>query len=476
MKKIVLSVAVISSLAVNTFADDISDLKAQIKALSDKVNMLEKKQVSALNDKVNKIEKKQKRIKKTLTKVKKHDAYDNIKWNVDFRTAYDSLNYKLKGGGTVSNPSMLSSRLWLGMEAAPTDKLTFEGQLAEYNTWGGNSLPATDLFQNVNWRASSKADDLTLKVRRAYFVYKLTNGKYPVSLSAGRRAASDGFLANHREALNKPGSPLAHITNMEVDGAMVRIGNAFGLDGSYVKFVVGRSYTNINQYSFMGTPYTTVNATDKNVDFFVIPMGIYNDGQYNLMAQYTFIDNFMGANKNLVDPKKNPAGATTGAGSKHMGAVSLQIDGLDEDIDFLDNSTFFASGAFTTSDPKNGYTMLGSNKSQTGYSFWTGFIFPDTITEDGRIGLEYNHGSKYWAPMTWAEDTMTSSKIATRGNAYEAYWNLPFDDGHFITQLRYTYMDFKYKSNIEEFWASPDLQTGDAKSAQDIRLSVSYRF
>jgi len=78
--------------------------------------------------------------------------------------------------------------------------------------------------------------------------------------------------------------------------------------------------------------------------------------------------------------------------------------------------------------------------------------------------------------MTWADDTMSSSKIATRGNAYEAYWNLPFEDGHFSTQLRYTYMDYKYKSNIEEFWAAPDLQAGDAKSAQDIRIYLRYQY
>ena len=460
MKKILLSFALISGLSLNVFADDISDLKAQIKALTDKVNKLEKKQ---------------KRTNKSLAKVKKHDAFDNIKWNIDFRTAYDNLNYKLKGGGGVSNPSLLTSRLWLGMGAAPTSKLSFKGQIAVYNTWGGNNLPATDPFQNVNWRASSKADDITLKLRRAYFVYKLTDGKYPISISAGRRAASDGFLANHREGLKKPGSPLAHITNMEVDGAMLRIGNTFGLEGSYVKFVLGRSYTNINQPSYSGTPYTDVNSTDADVNFFVIPMSIYNDGQYNLMAQYTAIFDFMGTNQNLVSAQ-NPNGATTGAGLKHMGAVSLQIDGLNEDVDFLDNSTFFASVAFTTSDPKSGYKMLGSAKKKTGYSFWTGFIFPDTFTQDGRIGLEYNYGTKYWAPMTWAEDTMSSSKIATRGNAYEAYWNLPLEGGHFSTQLRYTYMDYNYKSNIEEFWASPDLQAGDAKSAQDVRFYLRYQY
>jgi len=457
MKKIV-TLSTIAFLSTSVFAN--ADMQAQIDELTKKIE---------------KMQKKQKRTTKTLTAVKKHDGQDNIKWNIDFRTAYNYLDYQVKDGENVSNSSLLTNRLWLGMAAAPTNKLSFKGQVAVYNTWGGNNLPAADPFQNVNWRASSKADDILMKIRQAYFVYKITDGDFPISFSAGRRAAVDGFLANHREGLKKPGSPLAHITNMEVDGAMIRVGNAFGLEGSYVKFVFGRSYTNINQPSYSGTPYTAIDATDSNVDFFVIPMSIYNDGQFTLMAQYTAIFNFMGTKQSLVSPT-NPAGATTGAGMKHMAALSLQVDGLNEDIDFLDNSILFASVAATNTNPDEGYKMLGSATSQTGYSFWAGFIFPDLLTDEGKIGLEYNYGSKYWAPMTWAEDTMSSSKIATRGSAYEAYWNLPLEKGHFSTQIRYTYMNYDYKSNIEQFWADPTLLAGDAKSTQDLRVYFRYTY
>jgi len=455
MKKILLSCAVVSLVSINVFADDITDLKAQIEALNKKVETLEKKQ---------------KRTNKSLAKVRAHDANDNIKWSIDFRTAYQALNYKMKNNGSVTDPSLFTNRLWLGMASSPMPDLVFKGQLAVYSTWGGNNLPTNDPFQNVNWRASSKPDDIVVKLRQAYFTYTFNkSSNHSITISAGRRAAADGFLANHREGNEKPGSPLAHITNMEVDAGMIKIGNAFGLEGSYVKFVAGRSYDNINQASFNGTPYTTINAIDSDVNFFVMPMSIYNDGQFDLMAQYTYIFDFMGVNNITGIPQ-------TGAGDKHMGAVSLEINGLNEDSDFLDDSTFFISGAFTTSVPKSGYSMLGSTETQTGYSFWTGFIMPDLITDDGHIGFEYNYGSKYWAPMTWAEDTLSGSKIATRGSAYEVYWNLPIVNKYFSTQVRYTYMDYKYKSNIEEFWAAPDLQNGDPTSAQDLRIYLRYTY
>ncbi len=459
MRNILLSVAAVTTLATALTASD--DYQQQIDALNKKITQLEKKQKSQ---------------SRMLSRVNRQSANDNIKWNIDFRSAFDNLDYKRQNADGVSNPSMFTNRLWLGMGAAPTGNLTFIGQIAVYGTWGQNNLPASDPFQNVNWRASSKPDDIVFKVRQAYAIYTFNKGSaHPMSFSFGRRAATDGFLANHREGMKKPGSPLAHITNMEVDAVMFKIDNLFGLPGSYVKFVAGRSYTNINQPSYSDTPYTAINAKDTDVNFFVVPMSLYNDGQVNLMAQYAAIFDFMGSSDKLISPQ-NPAGATTGAGMKHMGAVSLQIDGLNEDVDFLDSSTVFASAAFTTSDPKSGYKMLGTDKTKTGYSFWAGILVPDMITDEGRFGFEYNYGSKYWAPMTWAEDTLAGSKIATRGNAYEAYWNLPIDGRYFSAQIRYTYMDFDYKSNIAEFWADPELQDGDATSAQDVRVFVRYTY
>ena len=471
----------------NLHADEISDLKLQMKQMMEKIEKLEKKQAQAqsqtssadvkiLTEKVKKLEKNQKRTKKTLAKVKKQTTNDNIKWNIDFRTAYNALDYSRKGHNDVKNSSVFTNRLWLGMASSPVDGLVFHGQMAVYSTWGGNNLPNNDPFQDVNWRESSKSDDVTFKLRKAYFIYTFNkDSNHPLSISAGRRAASDGFLSNHREGTKNPGSPLAHITNMEVDAAMFKVDNIFGLDGSYIKFVAGRSYDNINQPSYRGTPYTSSDTDDEDVNFFVVPASIYNDGQYNLMAQYTYINGFMGANTDAIS-STNPAGALTGAGDKHMGAISLEIDGLNENNDFLDDSIFFISTAFTSSVPKSGYTMLGSTQTETGYSFWTGFIMPDLMTNDGHLGFEYNYGSKYWAPMTWAEDTLSGSKIATRGSAYEMYWNIPIINKYFSAQLRYTYMDYKYKSNIEEFWADPDLQDGDPTSAQELRLFLRYTY
>ena len=107
-------------------------------------------------------------------------------------------------------------------------------------------------------------------------------------------------------------------------------------------------------------------------------------------------------------------------------------------------------------------------------SFWAGFLFPDMMTGGGRFGLEYNWGSKYWTPMTWAEETIIGSKIATRGNAYEGYWNIPIEGKNLSAQLRYTYIDYDYRANTTCYWDDPADKNLD--SAQDIRLYVRYQY
>ena len=70
--------------------------------------------VAELEERIATLEKKVKSNKKTITEVKKHDAFDNIKFGVDFRNAIDVLEYKNNDTGeTFKNDSLLTSKLYL---------------------------------------------------------------------------------------------------------------------------------------------------------------------------------------------------------------------------------------------------------------------------------------------------------------------------------------------------------------------------
>ncbi|MCD4667942.1 MAG: DUF3373 domain-containing protein, partial [Sulfurimonas sp.] len=175
-------------------------------------------------------------------------------------------------------------------------------------------------------------------------------------------------------------------------------------------------------------------------------------------------------------------GAEKGAaGVADLYALSLKVDGIGDEIsDFLDETTVFASVAYTNYDAKSGNTIFSRDaaddgKNQTGQSIWLGVIIPDGITDAGKFGFEYNYGSQYWTPMTWAEDTAIGSKIAVRGSAYEAYWNFNlFGVKYLPSQVRYTYVQHDYTPNINCTGWIPSEKADIV--AQNLRLAISYRY
>ncbi|MFZ2890200.1 DUF3373 family protein [Sulfuricurvum sp.] len=458
-----LSLAAALTIGTITHADEAA-LQKQIEMLMKRIEQLEKAQgtivqtQTVLQESQTSIKEEQTAQSDLLSKVNAQSSNDNIKWDIDFRSGVHSIDYK--GVSGIESNTLMTNRLWLGMGSKATENLFFYGQLAVYNYWGVQ--PEDITWNDDNWRASSRPHDVDLRLRQAYFVYKFGNDwDVPMTFSTGRRAATDGFLANHREGNKKPGSPLAHITNMEVDAAMVQFDfDKVFLPGSYLKVVYGRSNDSINTSTYLND-----STTDGTVDFIVFPMSIYNDGASNLMAQYAKITNVKGEPDSL--------GNLRSAGTAHLGAISYQLDGLSEENEFLENSTLFASAGVSSTHPNRGINMLGSLEDKTGYSLWAGFLFPDQITDGGRFGLEYNWGSKYWTPMTWAEDSMTGSKIATRGSVYEGYWNIPIVGKNLTAQLRYTYLDHQYRAN-SSYMMDPDTQNLD--NSQELRAFVRYQY
>jgi hypothetical protein len=421
--------------------------------------------------------KKIKSNKKTIIEVKKHDSFDNIKFGVDFRNSVDVLDYKNNiTGESAKNSSLLASRLYLTMAAAPTDKLIFKGKLAIYSLWGAHLFGEDSGLKD--WSASSKATDTVMRVKEAYFVYSTQYGEQPVSYSIGRRPSTDGFLANYRENNPEEGSPLAHITNMEVNALMVKLDWSRFIPGAYTKFVGGRAHTgattgvnSIGHTTPWGPNAEVDGSEDDNVDFFVTLGDAYNNGQYQVMYEWAHIFNTKGENIATTEKK-------VGAGTADLFSLGFKIDGIGDEIDgFLANTTAFISAAYSHYDADNGYQLLGSSDGGTrsGSSIWAGVIFPDMITEKGKIGIEYNHGSKYWTPMTWAEDSAIGSKIAVRGDAYEAYWNFYlFGEEYLPAQVRYTYMQHDYTPNVNCAGWVPVQETDI--TAQDLRFSVSYKY
>jgi len=474
-------------------------------------------QIDELNTKIAKMEKAQKNQNKRISAVNKLANKDNIKFDVDFRTSVDMIEYETVGGNTYKNDSLYANRLWLNMGYAPTDTLLFKGQLSFNKAFGATALNRSNPgmpqrgygYDAFDWVINENLTDDTLKVREAYWLWTPTIGGFGTTFSVGRRPATNGYLVNLRDD-DKAKSPMGHVINMEFDGASASIKLDKVLPGMYAKLCLGRGLTNANaRFTQSGADYAVDNSVDAtgsknldNVDMAGVILKAYDDGQYSLMTKWYRGFNVPGMNMVGMDMATGtPTYNMQTVGDMDGAAISFKVEGIGDEInDFLDETIIFASYAWSKSDPSadirqlNPQTgalvttqgMLGSNKSETGTSYWIGTQMPNMT--GGKFGLEYNHGSEYWSPFTYGEDTMIGSKLAVRGDAYEAYWTQPLIDNIFSMQVRYTYLNYDYSGSNGFFGQGgtsislDDTATLAAygmdpvETAQDIRVYFRYRY
>ncbi len=532
MKKSLIVLSVVTAFATTSFSSDanaemykqIQALKAQIEALEKKVTAQETAQtqkteqpVVAVDEKrIEKIEKKLDTVSKTATTAKTQSAGDNIKWDVDFRTQGDNIQYKLAAGTKAKNDALLTNRLWLGAKYKADDNSSFFGKLSYNKAFGdtadhsqSNTNPG---YANFDWVTNENATDNTIKLKEAYWLYtkeRLFGADIPWSASVGRRPSTDGLPINIRndQAAN---SPLSHTVDVEFDGFSIKFDteSVTGFTGSWLKICGGRGLTNATPRFDMFKPaYSTDDEKNVDVDmlgFIAVP---YDNGQYSVHMNYAKAWNLIGYDGNDISNtspfmaayatyRNNPTNQNAAAlqmampefndvGDIEFATILFKTEGIGNGIsDYLDNSVAFASFAASKTNP-NSLGMLGSTDSETGTSVWLGVNAPCPILPDSaKVGLEWNKGSKYWRSMTYGEDTYAGSKIATRGQAWEVYRTQKLTDA-LSFGLSYVYMKYDYTGSNSFFGAdgapmtmAEALNAGQnpVEEAQDIRAYMRYKF
>ncbi len=413
---------------------------------------------ASTSDDIAKLEKEIAKLKKKMSKVNAQSANDNIKWGVDFRTAIDSVKYDMADGSSASKNDLMSMRLWLNMAYAPDSNNVFKGQLSMNKAFGADfGLPgagnrAFSMGGMFDWTTNEALTDDTLKVRQAYWLYLGESAfglNMPWTFSIGRRPSTNGFLANLRDD-DPAQSPLGHIINVEFDGlsSKLDLSNVTGVPGMSFKVCMGQGSTNAEPLFETPTPYADDEDQLNDISLAGFIFEPYNDGQ--IITKFTWYRAFDLPGMDAVPTiggtnPMNPSLTIAPSSFKQYGdmdgaAFSVLIDGITEDGYFSD-AKVFGSFAWSKTNPNDGASMLGSSESETGTSYWFGTQLP--VTENGKFGLEYNHGSQYWRPFTYAEDTMIGSKLAARGDAWEAYFTYQLTDA-LSAQVRYTDISYDY--------------------------------
>ena len=265
MKKNLIMLSAIAAFSVTSFASDINkEMLNQIQALKVQIEALEKKvaeqeaqkpvvQQTVVDEKrIEKIEKKLDTVSKTATSAKIQSGNDNLKWDVDFRTQVDNIQYKRNGMSDAKNNALMTNRLWLGMGYKADDNSSFHGKLS-YNKAFGDTADHSQSnvnpgYADFDWVTNENATDNTIKLKEAYWLYSnntFLGTDVPWNASVGRRPSTDGLPINIRND-QKANSPLSHVVDVEFDGFSVRFDTELttGLRGSWFKICGGRGLTN----------------------------------------------------------------------------------------------------------------------------------------------------------------------------------------------------------------------------------------
>ncbi len=446
MNKIIALSLVAATMAFGSNADDIADLQAQIDKLKVKVS-----------------------------KNKAQSAGDNIKWGVDLRTAVDNINYDMADGSSRGNDSLMGMRLWLNMAYAADEKNIFKGRLSMNKAFGADfgdmsSNRAFSMGSMFDWTGNAALSDSHLKVSQGYWLYlgdNLFGLDTPWTFSIGRRPSTDGFLANLSQD-NAAGSPLAHVINVEFDGlsSKLDLSKVTGVSGMSFKVCVGRGSTNATPMFANSTPYAENDGLE-NIDLGGFIFEPYNDGQFIVKTTWYRAFELPGM---TMDEMGTPTGFKQ-FGDMDGAALSVLVDGVTED-GYGSNVKLFGSLAWTQTSPFDGEAMLGSMDSESGSSYWFGAYLPVGNGEGadyGKFGLEYNHGSQYWRPFTYAEDTMIGSKVATRGDAWELNYTYQITKALSL-QARYIDIDYEYAGS-QGFFGNT---SGNAMSIDEINTNADW--
>jgi hypothetical protein len=384
----------------------------------------------------------------------------------------------------INNDILYDTRLRLNMKAKVWDNVKFSGRLAMYKNWGDST--GSQVFDS--WRAftmdGTNVGNTTgdyLRVDRAYMDWSniADTGMY---LSIGRRPSTYGPPTEVRENELRGGTPTGNVMFLNFDGITVgrSLEDLTGIEGMVARFCYGQGFE--SEWG-NGELFNDLRTT-KDTHFAGFNFDLYNDGQNffqtTIFTAQDINDGFKGtiafptqyaelfAPTLYKDMQKFPNFnfETRYQPSTTIGDINLagMVFSRKED----NGLKWFTSVGWTQMRPNGnaGIYMVPKNaeedKNRDGYGFYAGIQVPAPM---GKLGLEYNYGSKYWTPFTQGQDDSLGSKLATRGHVGEAYYIFDINPKMFI-KVAGLYYDFEYSNS-----GSP---VGKPKKIDDIKDGKEY--
>lgn len=534
-------------LPVSVFAASQEELMQKIDALSKELQKLKQQ----MEDLKTQEARKEERITKVEEKAAQATGQSWLELGGDYRFRFDSLrgkvhdyvqytgqpgisfpNYPMPGltttffatgvpGYTAKNDSLLLNRFGLNLKANATEDITVKARLLMYKVWGHETMTPVEgnffadrAFGPFDGTVTHVPSDNTLRVDYAYATWSNIGGA-PIWFSIGRRPSTGGVPSNIRQNTERIGT--AGIPNIMVDYAFdgLTLGVApdiAALPGAYAKLCYGRGYdsgfktngglfqNSLKDTDFLGinvVPYDTdnlhvelqwqrgwniFNAPSDGVNFMGMPMPVSLN-----MGDISWFGGVIMGKLEKLGPGDLNLFASAAMSKTHPNTNTFQLPFFS----ISGMGTFNGGFGLLYDDDPN--TLEVDKRSHTGSAIYLGGRY-DIKATGTKIGLEYNHGTKYWIGMVPAGDDLWTSKLGTRGDVTEVYLIQELNKkpiakrGKAFVRIGYQYYKFNYTGSnnwVGEPKKISELSAGDPsktqlfaplKNAQDIYATFDVIF
>jgi hypothetical protein len=353
-------------------------------------------------------------------------------------------------GYNFNDDVVRTSRLRLEMKAEVAEDVSFYGRLGMYKVWGDST--GVQIFNgqptSINWDGSQTTypnSDDAIRLERGYFTWSriLDTGAF---LSIGRRPSTGGVPINFRNDEPRGGTPMGSLFNYQFDGitagyhindySTLRLCYGVGFESDWGNASqLQRPADRLDDAYFYGLVWDIWDTPSMYIHAIVARAEDITDGfPATTIMPY---DPITGEALPTVPLRYTPSG-TIG----NMDLAGFVITRRDGPLDY------FVSYGYMETDPTDFYSPFGGMLSdpfsepedQDGDMIYVGARW--NFNQDRtKLGLEFNHGSKYWYNFALGEDDFLAPKTSARGDVWEAYLTHRIRD-RFIFKL--AYIDYQY--------------------------------
>lgn len=426
-------------------------------------------------------------MEQRLDKVEKKSVVDRVNIGLDYRTVFNFFAYKgpspdpydIDASGRTRRVERTTREVWshrvrLAMWAEPISSLRVSARLVMFKHYGDADEPAF-VGDNLATRIPRGSG---ARIDQAWLDWFLTDW---LTLSMGRMSYTD---VNPPGELRENSRRQATWGLQMVDGEYETISLTFNLsklaDQAYIRAFY-TSWYNDNDDIFGNFPFLDSGVDNIRLVGFNLDVKLPRFGKTFLQLGYFAVPHFRPFNAPISDPAfdaradyRNAPATADGSllwpselpdsmGSMHN--ISGQLEALDVmgsglDIFFAGSLSLLGPGsdAIAYNLPENAADPTSARRStpllylaskgdsNIAYFLYGGLRYSLPFGVRPKIGFEVNHGSRYHISFATPTDRLLT-KLATRGQAYEAYLLWPFNRFLFL-RIGYLMVNNRYQQGF----------------------------